>query len=150
MFKAFGRKSLLVSGLRGSTSTFLTPAGTRVTVNRPAAMVGPVVQQVFAERGFSAVSQATPTPTSTVLFMRGTRSAVTSANRSSDAVYGLDGQIGSWFAVRITEENGKSIVSFYGKTKTSSCATRATPASRFAFAPSGLPPSWWKGAKRPR
>jgi hypothetical protein len=125
MFKAIGRKSLLLSGLllacipmktlRGSTSTFLTPAGARVTVNRPAAMVGPVVQQVFAERGFSAVSQATPTPTSTVLFMRGTRSAVTSANRSSDAVYGLDGQIGSWFAVRITEENGKSIVSFYGK-----------------------------------
>ncbi len=125
MSNALGRMSLLVGclllacipmkTLRGSTATFLTPAGARVTVNRPAAMVVPVVQQVFAERGFSAFNQATPTPASTVLFMRGTRAAITSQNGSADAVYGLDGQIGSWFAVRVTEENGKSIVTFYGK-----------------------------------
>jgi hypothetical protein len=103
--------------LRGSSGTFLTPMGAKVNVKRTAADVTPVVQQVFMERGFQVLNKVTPAPNATVFFFRGSRAVVTAQNNTSDDVLSAGGQIGSWFAVRVTEEVGanKSVVAFYGK-----------------------------------
>jgi hypothetical protein len=101
--------------LRGSSSTFLTPAGAQVTVNRQSSAMVPALQQLFAERGFQFVSQAQPRPDTQVLFFKGSRALVTSQNNTSDSLYAAGGQIGSWFAVRVVEVGYKSTVSFYGK-----------------------------------
>jgi hypothetical protein len=103
--------------LRGSSGTFLTPMGAKVNVKRSAADVTPVLQQVFMERGFPVISKATPAPNTTLFFFRGSRAVVTAQNNTSDDVLGAGGQIGSWFAVRVTEEVGanKSVIAFYGK-----------------------------------
>lgn len=101
--------------LRGSSGTYLTPAGAKVNVNRPSATTVGVVQQIFAERGFPLVNRVQVSPTNVVLFFRGTRNSITNENNTADAVYAAGGQLGSWFAVRVTDDGVKSVVSFYGK-----------------------------------
>lgn len=102
--------------LKGSTATYLTPAGSRVAVNRPVGTVAATVQELFAERGFPLVNRAQVSPTNLVLFFRGGRISPGYQSGSVNPSYGAAAsQVGSWFAVRVTDEGAKSTASFFGK-----------------------------------
>jgi len=50
-----------------------------------------------------------------VLYFKGSRALVVSQNNTADSLYAAGGQLGSWFAVRVTEEGYHSTLQFYGK-----------------------------------
>ena len=102
--------------LRGSTATYLTPAGSRVTINRPAGTVAHAIQEVFSERGFLLVNRFQVSPANVVLFFRGARSIPGHHHGSGDPTWAdAASQVGSWFAVRITDDGAKSTLALFGK-----------------------------------
>ena len=101
--------------LRGSTATYLTKAGSQVTVERPAGMVAGVLQQIFAERGYMLSGRYQVAPNNVVLYFRGGRVAPPYDPSDDPAKSVAIGQIGSWFAARITDDGTRSTVALYGK-----------------------------------
>ena len=101
--------------LRGSSGTYLTPAGARVNVNRPGEITSRVVQEIFGERGFPLANRVAVTPQNVVFYFKGSRAQLNNGYNPNDATYSVASQLGSWFAVRITDDGVKSVVSFYGK-----------------------------------
>jgi len=101
--------------LRGSTATYLTSAGSRVTISRPGGTVAGTVQEIFSERGLLLVNRFQVSPANVVLFFRGAR-MIPGSSMSRDPVWAsAASEVGSWFAVRIADDGSRSIVTFFGK-----------------------------------
>jgi hypothetical protein len=116
--------------IRGSSMTFLTPAGASIALVRPAAELEAVVEQLLGERGFTVTRRA-PTKKGKVLFFSGTRDRLNRRYREPSYAPsmapppppgpapmpgGISRDVGSWFAVRVTPgEQGVTTLIFYGK-----------------------------------
>jgi hypothetical protein len=102
--------------VRGSSLTYLTPAGATLEVARPGPAAAALVEQIFIERGYQAAGRAQVSSTNLVLFFTGSRDRQTRRGYASGDPNGLNAQLGSWFAVRVKDQGPQAaVVTFYGK-----------------------------------
>jgi hypothetical protein len=94
--------------LRASTSDFLKKKAITVSVNKPVQAVKPLLDDLFAQRGYRLSAEQAGANGSNIYFYKGAR-----AVPPAQAAWGL--QLGSWFAARVATVGAATEVTLLGK-----------------------------------
>lgn len=100
-----------MKAIDGTARRFLTSAGATIAFDKAKTDVLAAVQVYMTERGYQEFKRTDVSGTNHVLYFKGPRPT----RRGNTANSFVSDGIGSWFAVRVVGEGGKTTLTFYGK-----------------------------------